>query len=407
MKLYKPQYKDRQGKKKKCQHWYIGFTDNRQVRRRLPAFSNKRASEKAGEKIEELLSSGGILSPELQRWIENIPPKMRDKLIELGLIDGQRVSANLGKPLTEHLEDFCEGLSADKRRATYVKNIKMNIERILSGCGFNTWTDIDGNRVKTFLAKSRGQDGYGERTYNSYLAAFKGFCSWMIRENRASAPDPMQGHNLIKQTNYKKMRRALTLDESHRLLETTETASRRWKMSGLERSLVYRLALEVGLRAGEIISLSVLSFDFENKGVRIEPSDTKGKRPADLILIPETARAIREFLKGKEPTDKAFAMPPNTKTAAMLRDDLKDAGIEYTDAAGRDADFHSLRHSFVSHLALAGVHPAVAQKLARHSKIETTMKYYTHVLHTSELAAIEALRKLNGTQPKQQSKKIG
>ena len=83
MKLYKPTYKDkRTGKKKKCQHWYIGFTDNRQKRRRLPAFSNKRASEKAAEKIEELLSSGGILSPDLQGWIENIPEKMRDNLVK-------------------------------------------------------------------------------------------------------------------------------------------------------------------------------------------------------------------------------------------------------------------------------------------------------------------------------------
>ncbi len=110
MKIYKPTYKDKHGKKKKCQHWYIGFTDNRQQRRRLPAFSNKRASEKAAEKIEELLSSGGILSPDLQRWIENIPEKMRDSLVKFGLIDNQRISENLGKPLTEHLKDFCNGL---------------------------------------------------------------------------------------------------------------------------------------------------------------------------------------------------------------------------------------------------------------------------------------------------------
>ncbi|UCF16598.1 MAG: tyrosine-type recombinase/integrase [Phycisphaerales bacterium] len=76
------------------------------------------------------------------------------------------------------------------------------------------------------------------------------------------------------------------------------------------------------------------------------------------------------------------------------------AQIEYTDASGRDIDFHALRHSFISHLALAGVHPAVAQKLARHSSIELTMRYYTHVLHKSEVEAIDALRGLSNASQK-------
>jgi integrase len=52
------------------------------------------------------------------------------------------------------------------------------------------------------------------------------------------------------------------------------------------------------------------------------------------------------------------------------------------------------RHTFITNLALAGVHPAVAQKLARHFSIELTMKYYTYVLHKSEVSAIESLKNL-------------
>ena len=399
MKLYKPTYKDKSGKTKTCQNWYIGFTDNRGKRRRLPAFSNRRASEKASARIDELLSYGGVLSPDLQGWIENIPEKMRDGLIKFGLIDNQRLSANLGKPLTEHLKDFSEGLEADKCKKVYIHQIKANIERILSGCGFKVWTDIDGNKVKTFLAKSRGSDGYGERTYNTYLKGFKEFCSWMLKEDRATGVNPMKNHNTIKQTEFRKKRRALTVAEAHRLLDATTNAPRRYNMTGYERALVYRLALESGLRAGEIKSLMVLSFDFESKHktVHVESSDTKGKRPADLILITETAEALKKSFADKEPTDKAFAMPHKTSTVAMLKADLSDAGIEYRDANGRDCDFHSLRHTFITNLALAGVHPVVAQKLARHSNIELTMKYYTHVLHTSEVEAIDALQVLSYT----------
>ena len=84
------------------------------------------------------------------------------------------------------------------------------------------------------------------------------------------------------------------------------------------------------------------------------------------------------------------------ESGQMLKADLEAAGIEYETDEGF-ADFHSLRHTFITNLALAGVHPAVAQKLARHSSIELTMKYYTHVLHTSEVNAIDALHDLSYT----------
>ncbi len=44
------------------------------------------------------------------------------------------------------------------------------------------------------------------------------------------------------------------------------------------------------------------------------------------------------------------------------------------------ADFHSLRHTFISSLARGGVHPKIAQQLARHSTITLTMDRYSHTV---------------------------
>jgi integrase len=403
MKIYKHPYTDRRtGKKKKSSKWYIGFTDNRQIRRQLPAFTSKRATERASQKIEELLSCCGVLTSDLQKWIEEIPTTMKERLVKYNIIDNRRVSENIGKPLLLHLEDFCAGLSADGRKPNYVRQTHNNIEGIIDGCRFRLWSDIDGNKVKTFLAKSRGPDGYGERTYNVYLRSFKEFCAWLLQEERVTGSDPMRGHGLLKQTEFRKKRRPLTLDEMHRLLDTTEPAPKHFNMTGHERTLIYRLGLEAGLRSGEVRTLSVLSFNFtpladgKPATVRVESSDTKGKKSADLILMGATAQAIREYFlqEDKQGGDTAFPMPHRSNIVKMLKRDLADANIAYTDDAGRDVDFHALRHTFITNLALAGVHPAVAQKLARHSSIELTMKYYTHVLHTSEVAAIESLQSL-------------
>jgi hypothetical protein len=77
--------------------------------------------------------------------------------------------------------------------------------------------------------------------------------------------------------------------------------------------------------------------------------------------------------------------------AEMLREDLKAAEIDYRDAAGRVFNFHALRHQYVSDLAAAGVHPRVAQGLARHSTIELTMNRYTHVAMHDVVGAVEAI----------------
>ena len=62
----------------------------------------------------------------------------------------------------------------------------------------------------------------------------------------------------------------------------------------------------------------------------------------------------------------------------MLRIDLAVAGPPYRDADGRVADFHALRHSYITLLERSGVSPKLAQELARHSDIRLTMNVYTH-----------------------------
>ena len=78
----------------------------------------------------------------------------------------------------------------------------------------------------------------------------------------------------------------------------------------------------------------------------------------------------------------------------MLRRDLKAAGIQPKDAAGRVLDFHGQRTTFITGLSRSGVSPAMAQKLARHSDIKLTMDVYTR-LEMAELGdAVSRLPKL-------------
>ena len=363
MKIYKPTYKDKGGKTKKCQHYYIDFTDNRGKRRKLPAFSNKRASEKAADKIEELLSSGGILSPDLQRWIENLPDKMRNNLVKFGLIDSQRVNSHIGKSLTEHVEDFCGSLLARGNNARCSKHVKSSLNFVFDGCGFKMFSDIDANTVYTFLAERRttGRRGkvWSQRTFNCHLKEIQQFSRWMIRERRATS-NPVEHLECIKQTEQIRKRRALSLDEQRRLLACTGYHSQN---TGHQRAMFYRLQLETGMRLNETRCLAVKEINFDEGSITIPATRTKNKKDTTIVLRPQMTADLKSFTAGKMPDVRVFNLP--SKPPVMLRRDLKSAGIEFETDEGR-IDIHSLRHSFITNLARAGVFPADAMALARH-----------------------------------------
>lgn len=62
------------------------------------------------------------------------------------------------------------------------------------------------------------------------------------------------------------------------------------------------------------------------------------------------------------------------------------------ESAGHVLDFHSLRHTFGTNLAKAGVAPKMAVELVRHSDINLTMGTYSHVVLYDLDEAVQSLR---------------
>ena len=197
-----------------------------------------------------------------------------------------------------------------------------------------------------------------------------------LREN------PLDFLKVKKEVEKTHPRRALTPDEQARLLEATRVRGPFRGLDGLARSLLYRTAMQTGLRARELASVTVADLDLDGAGpvLTLDGSRTKNRKQARLPLSPALARALGEWLAGR-PRD-AMLWPGNwaryKEAGVMLRADLEVAGIPY-EVGGRFADFHALRMTFVTNLARTGAPPKVAQVLARHSDINLTMGVYTDV----------------------------
>jgi len=408
MRLFKAAYRDRHGNKCKSQKWYIDFSDNQQIRRRIPAFTNRDQSEALGKKVEKLVVCKlNTESPdrELSEWLAHIPQRLRIKLAKIGLLDKRRVAA--GKTLSRHLEDFRKSLEVGNT-PTYAKTTYSRVRRVFDTCGFVYWSDISASEVKQTISKFRKTvqtvsiiDGnkvkdskdLGEistKSKNYYLQAVQQFCRWMVLDRRASeSPVEHLDRLEIPETEH---RRALNFDEVRSLLVATEKAPTRFGMTGHDRAVLYLLAAETGLRVRELQSLTVSSFDFEKGTVTAKAKYCKNRRTAEQLLKNKRASQLQEFFANKMPKASAFDMPSNYRTAAMLKADLKEAKIPYEDEAGRKADFHCIRHSLATALDQTGASLKERMAIMRHScRSNLTLGTYSHVRIFDIQRAIENL----------------
>jgi len=397
MRVFRPTYKDKEGRAKKVKKWWLELRDHLHIVRRFPGFTDKAQTELLGRQIERLVNykvAGEQPDAQLSRWLENIPAKLRDRLVGIGLLDCSRAAAS--KPLSEHLKNFRVALVAKGNTTGHVKKTISRISRTIQGCGFKSWSDLSASRIQHFLAGLRNNGNrIGAQTFNYYLQAIKQFANWMVDERRASENPLSHLKSVNTQSDKRRMRRPLEPDEMRLLLTSTHNGPERMKIPGPERAMLYRVAVETGLRLNELRSLTKDSFDFAQCTVTVKAAYSKHRREDTLPLRRDTAATLKEFLKNKLPHMPALRVPKRGHEARVFKADLEAAGISYVDEAGRYADFHSLRHTTGSMLAASGAHPKVVQSIMRHSDINLTMSRYTHVLRGQESEAIAALPDLS------------
>lgn len=294
------------------------------------------------------------------------------------------------RPVREHVEDYISELEGNDDTRGYVRRTQSRVMRVLEGCGFEMVGQVKPGPVLEYLKRLQTRGGLSTTTRNHYLRAIKSFTAWLVRDGRAG--ENRLGHlsALNPNADRRHERRALTADEARDLVAAAERGETVLGVSGPLRALCYRLALTTGLRRNEIRSLTWGSFDLGgNPTVTVEAGYSKHRRRDVLPLAADMAQALRRWRLQHGLDDPVFPLPH--RTAEMLRVDLEGAGIAYRDSSGRVVDFHALRHTFITNLVRGGVHPKVAQTLARHSTIGLTMDHYAHLEALEQRSALDVL----------------
>ncbi len=185
--------------------------------------------------------------------------------------------------------------------------------------------------------------------------------------------------------------RFLTGEEVELLLE----AASKLKSPDLHDAIV--LSLNTGLRLGELQRLLWLDIDFSNGFITVR--DEANRKPGGKVPMNQAAEKILTERKRTVIDKQSLVFPPIYGTVS--RCDLSHAFHKLADKVGlnqgiddddrqRRIVFHSLRHTFASWLALAGVDIYRIKTLMRHKTLSMTMRY-AHLLPDASREAIDQL----------------
>ncbi len=234
----------------------------------------------------------------------------------------------------------------------------------------------------------------------------------------------LQGGNV--KTDQRIRRRELTTGEIEWLLHTARAGRKRLGLTGQQRFLLYAAAMGTGLRASELASLTPAHFDLnaESPTVRIDAIDEKARRGDVLPLPLDLVELLRPWFTTMNVDGRLWPGPwaKQRRASKFIRHDLETARTAwindaktnaernerdqsdvlcYRDHDGRQADFHALRHTYLSRLGRSGASPKVMQRLARHSTVELTLGRYTHAGLYDLAAAVDRLPSLLPKSPDQ------
>ena len=204
--------------------------------------------------------------------------------------------------------------------------------------------------------------GRSSSTVNQALSAIKFFYKEVVK--REWALEVTYQHAPVR------LPVVLSPEEVQRLLEAA---------GGLRERTAMELAYGAGLRLNEVRHLRIADIDSERMVIHVRQG--KGKKDRDVMLSPALLQTLRAYWRRERP--RGYLFPGRTEDrpldAAVLQ-----RGFAIARQAARiekAVSFHTLRHSFATHLMESGVSLRTIQALLGHRSLATTARY-THVAGT-------------------------
>ena len=178
------------------------------------------------------------------------------------------------------------------------------------------------------------------------------------------------------------------------------------------------ILLGTGLRISELCGLTETDLDFENRVINVDHQLLRSAETGYYIEKPKTQSGIRQIPMSEKVYEALGRVLENRKGAKQItidgyshflflnRDGCPKTNVNYAtmfrglakkynkcheEALPKVMTPHTLRHTFCTNLANAGMNPKALQYIMGHSNITMTLNYYAHATFASAKAEMERL----------------
>lgn len=228
----------------------------------------------------------------------------------------------------------------------YIKNVTKNPDVAL---------------IKKYLLEKQSK-GQSSQTINLYLNAIKYFYREIFKSNISIAI------KFAKTAN--KLPVVLSRMEIEKIINAIENKKHR---------LFIALSYGAGFRVSEATNLKIKDINLNELTIHLK--NAKGKKDRITIFPEKLLPALTAIMALRDKNNFVFESNRNGKLTERTAQKIFENALKNANIA-KDATFHSLRHSFATHLLENGVDVRYVQELLGHQNIRTT-QLYTKVTNPS------------------------
>lgn len=288
----------------------------------------------------------------------------------------------------EIVTEWMHAIQSNIKETSYVKYNNILRNHLLpkyAGCILSEITNDDITQFIRELLLTSGKEGCGlsPKTVADIISLLKNIFRYAATKEGCIVPDLK---NISIKQNFKPMR-ILSLSEQQRLLSYLQN-----NLSAVNLGII--ICLFTGLRIGEICALKWIDISFEEQCIsvnktmqRIQCNDNHNCKTKILISSPKSNCSMRkipipyelfELLRNERKADNAYLLSgvqdsfiePRTMQN-RFKQALKECFI-------KNANFHSLRHTFATRCIELGFDVKSLSEILGHASVNITMNRYVH-----------------------------
>ena len=303
---------------------------------------------------------GARWSSSQKAWYVPDNPYYRQKFGLKAPLAGKEVLAQISPVNQPALQRFIEALQLKSYSPNTLRTYRNEFAQLLYVLKTTPVDSLNSERLRSYFLYCVNTLNLSENTLHSRINAVKFYYEQVLKRDRFFVEIPRPKKKVI-------LPNVLAISQIERLFAQLENLK--------HKTMIY-LAYSAGLRVSEVVNLKVK--DIQSDRMVINIKGAKGKKDRIVALSTGILELLRSYYTLYKPVDWLFegqykGEPYSTRSLQSIFQRAK-----LSARIIQDVTFHSLRHSYATHLHEAGTDIKLIQELLGHNDLKTTLRY-THV----------------------------